>query len=199
VVERSRTPWRKSRTFGDIYGGRMRRRMTDNIFNWLHSLSPPSPHDSLPHVIAENPSRDYFFPVGADDLVDRLRELPEADVAGITHLWLRRVNTDTFENGLPFAEFICGSRVRVIVMYPWCSDRRLDLGTKQPSTALLRRYSKWSTDLVRDDRRWWLQWEIGALREFTTEHLLLHEIWVPRRLVPESLDGVESTRNRESC
>jgi hypothetical protein len=69
----------------------MRRKMTDNIFERLHSLNPPGPFDARPIVISENPSRDFVFPVSADDVLDRLRELPAEDVAGLTHLWLRRV------------------------------------------------------------------------------------------------------------
>jgi hypothetical protein len=154
----------------------MRRKMTDNIFERLHSLNPPGPFDARPIVISENPSRDFVFPVSADDVLDRLRELPAEDVAGLTHLWLRRVNTDTFERGLPLAEFVCGSGVRAIVLYPWRSDLRLRLGTKRPSDALLRRYSKWATDIARIDGCWWLQWEPKPLRAFTLDSLLMLEI-----------------------
>jgi hypothetical protein len=126
----SRTPWRKSRTFGDIHGGRVNRRMTDNIFNRLHSIQRPSLHDILPIVREDNPSRDFVFPASSDMILARLSQLPSDDVAGITHLWLRRWDTSVTDQS-PFGEFICGSGVRMIVIYAWPKDLRLRFGKRK--------------------------------------------------------------------
>lgn len=68
-MDRKQTAWKKSRKFGDIYGGRERPKMTvgvptggNRIFRRAHSILPPSPLDKLPIYIVDNPSRDFFFP-----------------------------------------------------------------------------------------------------------------------------------------
>jgi hypothetical protein len=55
-------PWRKSRTFGDIYGGRRWPKFADNIRLRLHSLPALSPGQAMPILIENNPSRDFCFP-----------------------------------------------------------------------------------------------------------------------------------------
>jgi hypothetical protein len=194
-VERSRTPWRKSRTFGDIYGGRLRRRMTDNIFERLHSLSPPGPLDDVPIVINENPSRDFVFPATARDVLERCREMPDATL-GITHLWLRRVSGERFETRVPLAEFICGSGVRVIVLYPWRADLRMPFGSRRPSLAALSSFSKWTTDLRQIKGSWWLVWDAESARAYTLDYLLAHEIghhldWYRNRWTPANRSTTE--------
>ena len=164
-------PWRRSRTFGDLYGGRVRRRNTDDIFERLHSLSPPGPLDQLPIVITENPSRDFVFPVEPDEVVARYRQRSADDVSGITHLWFRRVSPHRFDAGLPFTDLVWGSGVRVVVIHPWRADLMLRLSTDRPKPAALRRYERWTADLRHVDGWWWLAWEADAARDFMLEHL----------------------------
>jgi hypothetical protein len=148
-------PWRKSRTFGDIYGGRHRRRITDGVFNRAHSIDPPGPLDDLPLVIEDNPSKDMVFPASAQRIVERIRALPPHHTIGITHLWLRRAKPGEREVGLvPFAEFICGSGVRMIVVYPWPSDLTLRFGISRPS----------------------LVWTAESLESWCLDHLVPYEI-----------------------
>ena len=117
------TPWKKSRKFGDIYGGRKHLRLNDNIFSRAHSLKRPNPNDELPTLMEDNPSRDYFFPISVEETKEALLALPKNDYEGITHIWLRRFNKSEFQKGrLPLAEFICGNGVRVIVYYPKSLD-----------------------------------------------------------------------------
>ena len=137
-------PWRKSRTFGDIYGGRVRNRVTDQIFERTHSIDLPGPHDELPLVIADNASKHMVFPAPANKIVARVRSLPEQDTIGITHLWLRRAKPN--ERGT-FAEFVCGSGVRMIVIYPWPSDLTLRFGRSRPPARKLREFAPWTEDL----------------------------------------------------
>lgn len=127
-----KTPWKKSRTYGDIYGGRARRRMTDNIFYRAHSLQRPSDDEILPIVFQDNPSRDYFFPATAEEVLTAFEKLPDSHRDGITHIWLRRSGKNKINCDEPLAEFICGSGVRVIVLYAWPTDGVLFLGKRKP-------------------------------------------------------------------
>ena len=171
----SRTPWKKSRTFGDIYGGRQRRRMTDNIFKRLHSLSPPGPLDERPLVIEDNPSRDFVFPTTSSRLLERLRTLPPGDTEDITHLWLRR-GPSRFRAEVPFAEYISGSGVVVIVIYPWPADLHLRLGYAKPTAKTLRSFAPWTTDLRKVDRTWCLRWEPDEMERYTLDHVLMEMV-----------------------
>jgi hypothetical protein len=60
---RKHTAWKENRKFGDVHGGRSHPKITDNIFNRLHSFSRPGPHDPTPILVEDNPSSDYFFPL----------------------------------------------------------------------------------------------------------------------------------------
>ena len=48
---RKDTAWKKSRTFGDLKGGRVKPKLADKIFARTHSLQRPSPGDGLPIFI----------------------------------------------------------------------------------------------------------------------------------------------------
>lgn len=69
--------YRKSRKFGDIYGGRVRPRVPDNIFRRAHSLNPPGPLDQTPILIEDNPSRNFFFPLSAEESLEAVNALPK--------------------------------------------------------------------------------------------------------------------------
>jgi hypothetical protein len=84
MPSRNQTPWKKSRTFGNIHGGRHRRKMTDNIFKRLHSLSKPGLQDELPFLIEENPSRDFYFPISANEALEVLNGISSSQLRGIT-------------------------------------------------------------------------------------------------------------------
>lgn len=130
-MNRKLTAWRKSRKFGDIHGGRTRLRLTDNIFKRCHSLKKPSINDDLPILIEDNPSKDFFFPLSVHEVERALKALPEPDHKEITHIWLRRLKKSDYENGqTPLAEFICGSGVRVIILYPIPRSMIIELGRK---------------------------------------------------------------------
>ena len=177
MVSRKHTAWKKSRKFGDVYGGRVRPRLVDNIFNRQHSLHAPGPQDDLPIRMTDNPSRDFFFPVTADEAVECLRRLPRKHHEGITHLWLRRVRKKDYDEDHPFANYICGSSVQLIVLYPWPTDMLLRFpGPRKPTPKMLRTYKQWCTDLVKRDGQWCLKWTREALRSFYLEDLLLHEV-----------------------
>ena len=90
---KKKTAWKKSRTFGDIKGGRMRIKLKDNIVKREHSLLKPTEFDKCPIYIMENPSRDFYFPITIDHIESVLNQLPEKDVSCITHIWLRKPNS----------------------------------------------------------------------------------------------------------
>ena len=68
-MERKKTAWKKSRKFGDVYGGRRLPKLTDGLLKRVHSLETPSPTDNLPLLRRDNPSRDFFFPLNAELLL----------------------------------------------------------------------------------------------------------------------------------
>ena len=171
------TPWKKSRKFGDIYGGRERLRLNDNIFMRAHSLKRPNTNDELPILMQDNPSKDFFFPISVEEAKEAVQALPKDDYEGITHIWLRRVTKSEYKKGqLPLAEFICGSGVRVIILYPFPENLIMNLGSKKPSGRKLKELSKWCTDLQKNKGKWFLKWNQDSLREYYINHLLYHEV-----------------------
>ncbi len=176
MQNRKQTAWRKSRKFGDRYGGRQRLKLADNIFKREHSLSPPAPGQETPILIEDNPSRDFFFPLSGQAILATLHQLPKEHTSGITHIWLRRIKRSDYEvRKQPLACFICGSGVRLIVLYPWPQDRILRFEQGRTKAQLLREYGRWTTDLFQENGRWCLRWTLESLREFTI-FLLLHEV-----------------------
>ena len=172
---RKHTAWKKSRKFGDVKGGREWPKITDNIFNRLHSFSRPGPHDKLPILIEDNPSGDFIFPLNGSECLEALKALPEGDQDGITHVWLRRLTSRERKNGHSLAEFICGSGVRVIVMYPWRKDLRLCLGKNKPTGKIANEYARYKAKLFQESDLWYVQFELPELRKFCVQ-VLFHEV-----------------------
>lgn len=177
MLTRKQTAWRKNRKLGDIQGGRMCVKREDNIFQRKHSLQRPAPDAELPILLEENPSKGFVFPISGQEVLRHLRTYPSEAIEGITHIWLRRAKKTEFESGtLPMAEFICGSGVRVIVLYPWAKDLTLWFGTKKPNAKDLHHYARWTEDLICKRSQWYLRWTPEALKRFYLDHLLAHEI-----------------------
>lgn len=170
------TPWKKSRKYGDIYGGRRHRKYADNIFSRLHSIQKPSATDVLPIVRTDNPSREFFHPLCAGEILKSLKSLPKDDYEQITHIWLRRPKKQDYIDGqLPFAQFICGSGVRLIVMYAWPNDMTVRYGKTRPSGRTLTDLKKHGIKLEKNGKDWISRWDIGSVRRFTI-HVLFHEV-----------------------
>ena len=79
-MDRKMTAWKKSRKFGDIYGGRQRVKLADNIFHRAHGLQKPGASEALPILIEDNPSRDFFFPISAQEANEALKVLPKEEL-----------------------------------------------------------------------------------------------------------------------
>ncbi len=176
-MNRKQTAWKKNRKLGDIYGGRERLRLRDNIFRRLHSLKAPKNKSLLPILIEENPSRDFFFPISVQEAEEAMKALPKHDYQGITHIWLRRVRKkDHTKHSKPLAEFICGSGVRVIILYPWPNDMIQNFGPKKPSNKVFNEYKKYEAEPYKKDGHWVSKWELPNLRKFYINSLLYHEV-----------------------
>lgn len=173
---RSKTPWKKSRTYGDIYGGRACQRMTDNIFARYHSLKPPTPGQHLPIFVEDNPSKGYYFPISQTDLEEVMEKLPKEEVKGLTHIWLRRDTGNLDGRNGYFAKFICGSKVRVIIIQPWPIDGKLFLGNKKPSLRTVKTYQRFNAELTKEKGKWYVFLDGENLKKFYLEYLFLHEI-----------------------
>jgi hypothetical protein len=149
--------------------------MTDNIFKRLHSLSKPSPQNELPLLIEENPSRDFYFPISANEALEVLRGVSGLQLGGITHIWMRRdKRSSTLSPELPLAEFICGSGVRVIVLYPWRRDLTLPLGASKPTQKVLRPFTSLNAEVFELDRHWFARFTEPAIRQYCIQYLLLN-------------------------
>lgn len=61
----------------------------------------------------------------------------------------------------PLAEFVCGSGVRLIVLYPWPKDMLLPLGPQRPGEKLVKFCSRWCDDLIECGGKWFLRWTLS--------------------------------------
>ena len=171
------TPWRKSRRAGVIHGGRRWPKLTEGLHGRTHSLHAPAPGQAVPIFRCDNPSRAFFFPVTPDEVRTVLVQLPKSHVERLTHVWFRRVSTRAYDEGeVPLAEFVRGSGVAAIILYPWPVDRLLYFGRQSVPPAILRFYRPWAPTLVSDERGHFLCFTAEGLRRFYLEHLLLHEV-----------------------
>jgi hypothetical protein len=168
-------PWKKSRKFGDIYGGRVRLRVVGNIFQRLHNLQAPSENDELPILIEDNASRDFIFPLSGIEVVEALKALPKKDYKGITHVWLRRAKKSEFDS-LPLAEFICGGGVRVIILYPWDKSLTENFGIQKPPLKFFREYMKYNVAIKKSGSSWVCKWNLDSLKKYYVHSLLYHEV-----------------------
>lgn len=172
----SPTPWKKSRTFGDIYGGRGRRKLSDNIFSRCHSLERPSPHDQLPLLIEDNPSRDFYFPYDGQQALAVLKSLPKRDYTGITHVWLRRVRKSDFIDGkYPYANFISGRGVELVTLYAWPTNNTIIHGSRRPSNKVVNEIERAGGVIKKQSREWTSQWTEDAAKRFFIDSIF-HEV-----------------------
>ncbi len=174
---RKETAWCKNRKPGSIRGGRNQLKIPNKVFTRLHSISPPTKDQELPLIIEDNCSREFFFPFNAQEILEALSHLPTSHTSGLTHLWLRRIRKRDYKSGnFPFGSYICGSGVRLIVLYPWPQDMTLRFGKKRPLKKVLNNYKQWTEDLFIEDGKWCLRWTEEAIKRFYIEDLLFHEV-----------------------
>ena len=175
--KKKQTAWKRNRKFGDVYGGRSRLKIADRIWARAHSIERPTDADECPIFLVDNPSRDFFFPLSVEEIESELAQLPELDVDGITYVWLKRAKKTGYQKGeYPLAEFICGSGVRLIVLYPAPIDMRLYLGSRKPTQGKLQMYAPYTEQVECDEHGWYVVFEEKALKDFYVEQLLYHEV-----------------------
>ena len=128
-IKQKQTAWKKNRRFGDKMGGRMRLKLHDNIFKREHSFTAPTDLDETPIFIVENTSRDYYFPIGVDDVHEILSNYPVDRTECITHVWLRKhiPHNPKYDT---LASYICGSGVYLICLYPIKKTGRIIWGKR---------------------------------------------------------------------
>lgn len=178
-ISRKETAWKKSRKFGDVKGGRTFPKITDRIFNRQHSLQKPNENDELPIFIKDNPSKDFYFPIDETEILERINQLPIEHQKNITHIWLKKVDKQDYENGESLqGMFICGSGVNMIVLSAFPKDLKMIFGAKKPLKKELNLYSNWCQDLHFDEKKkvWFLQWGFEKVRDYYLNFLLLHEV-----------------------
>ena len=158
-------------------GGRARRKLADRIFERAHSIPHPQDGETLPILIEDNPSREFFFPISSEEARSVLKSLPEQDSEGITHIWLRRTRKADFIDGeWPIATFICGSGVRLITLYAWPNDMTLRFGQKKPSARLQNEIVRFGGRIRKVGREWIGEFTLTSLRKYCVQGFLFHEI-----------------------
>lgn len=176
-MDRKFTAWKKNRKFGDVYGGRKSPKIANNIFNRVHSLERSIKNRDLPILIEENPSRDFFFPLTGDEVVEALKALPKRDYEGITHIWMRRVKKNDYISGKrPLAWFMAGSGVRAIVLFPFPKDMRQLFGKKRPSNRIINELEKYGAQIKKKGLNWYAVWSLENLRKYYIQGILYHEV-----------------------
>jgi len=171
------TAWKKNRKFGDVMGGRIRPKLSDNLFNRLHNLAAPTNSDILPIFLVENPSRDFYFPVTIEDVKETIAKLPADHISYLTHILFQKIKKADYLVGNTFQGcFICGSGVNLIILHPFPIDNKMRLGKNKPTKKVLKQYSSYTTNLNQDSEGWYLQWTEDTVKHYFLESLILHEI-----------------------
>ncbi len=200
-MQRKLTPWKKSRKFGDVYGGRKWPKIADSIFNRCHDLEAPEVGRDLPILLQDNPSRDFYFPISALEAKTALEELPNYDVSGITHIWCRRLRKTEFNSrSQPLAQFVCGSGVRAIVLYPWSRDQTRTF-SQVSDQSLLNEMRRLGFVVTKSKGVWSVSATEEQLRLFYINHLLFHEVghhvdWYCRHFSAANEKATEDAANQ---
>ncbi len=170
------TPWKKSRTYGDNYGGAKGHRDEDNIRARLHSFRRPGAFEETPIIRVDNPSRDWFHPLNAEHVRYALEALPADDQGDVTHIWLRRGASRHFGRRYCPADSIWGSGVALVVLYPVRGSLLRDHGAIKPSPACQRIYQRYGAKLRRRGRQWQTHWTMEGIRKFYLQEALYSSV-----------------------
>ncbi len=177
MQSRKETAWKKSRKFGDIKGGRHKNKWLNTVLNRFHNLDAPTDRDTLPIYIKDNPSRDFYFPVEISDLENHMAKLTAYRTENITHIWLKKQSTKEFKSADSLQGcYIWGENVKLIVLYSFPVDNRMNFGKKKPSAKTLRWYRDYCTDLVEEKDNWYLQFTEQGIKDYYLNGLFMHEI-----------------------
>ena len=170
------TPWKKSRSYGDNYGGASEHREEDNIRARLHSFHRPGAFEDVPIIRVDNPSRDWFHPLNAEQVRFALKALPPDDHDDVTHVWLRRGDSPHRGHLNCAAEAIWGSGVTLVTLYPVRRSLVRDHGVRKPSQYYQRLYQQYGAHLHRRGRNWQTIWTLPEVRKFYIQEALYSSV-----------------------
>ena len=158
------TSWKKNRKLGDIWGGRLRNKMEDNIFKRFHSFAKPSIFEEVPIILKENPSKNFFFPISIDDIHQTF--LTEK----YTHIWFRKVKQKDYELGkVDISEHITGSGVKLLIIYAFSKDLKLRYGFTKSQNRRKHLLEKFDAILKQDILGYYFQFTELNLKKYYLE------------------------------
>ena len=169
--DRKRTAWKRSRTHGDIHGRRRWPRFSEGIAVHCHSLAAPEDIGDLPVPTKDNPSRDFFHPVSAEEVRLAPAVLPKWEMAGIPHIWRRRAARFDYEReATPPAQFAGGGGFRT-----WRRDLKR-LFHKSVGWALIGEMHRQGCAMSPQKGGWTVRPTVAQVRRFYFENNLVHEM-----------------------
>lgn len=167
-------PIRRSKKIGLTQGGRVKDGRPYEKWSRLfgtdvwESLS----EQDLPrwHVIRENPSRDFFHPVGETEIHAVLAKLPADLTSPIRAIVLRR--TPKMDEALGVE---ARRRFSCVLLNAFPKSLEVEFGP-DPGPIGRRHYRPWTEDWFQRSQVWRLRWTRQAVKRYYLYHLLLHEV-----------------------
>lgn len=170
------TPWKKSRKLGNDYGGASRHRTDARNIIRFHDFRRPSTCDNLPIIRVDNPSRNWFHPLNAAQIIYVLKALPKHEQDDVTHVWLRRGGKTLAGHDYCFSDAIWGGGVNLVILYPMRRDLIHDHGRRKPSQFAQRIYQEYGAILRKRGNIWQTSWDLTGFRKFYLYEALLSSV-----------------------
>lgn len=148
----------------------------DKIFDRVKGLKKPGKFEAMPVILQDDLPKGMYFPAESDQVAELLKTLSSADLAGLTHIWLRRAKASEFRSGrIPFAEYIRSEDLCVIAIFAW-PDHMLTPLIAKPGDKIMNRYKSWSPQLTSHKGKWLIQWSHDVVTDFFLNDVLKGEI-----------------------
>ncbi len=120
--------------------------------------------------IVDPPPKGYVYPCSIEDIRKKLEELPASMLRNITVIHLCnqvKMNADVD------AHIYGDSHIRI---YPVPRRLRWGYGGRKPNPAFAQERLEFGAYWQKIDDGWFLCWDEDSLRDYTLNHVLLHEI-----------------------
>ena len=148
----------------------------DKIFDRVNGLAKPRKGDRIPVILQDDVPKDLYFPADAVETEKFLETVPPQELAGLTHIWLRKPKASEFRSGrIPYAEYIRLEGLCVIALYPWPANMLTPLQAK-PGDKIMNRYKRWAPELTSHKAKWLVKWRGDAVQDFFLNDLLKGEL-----------------------
>jgi hypothetical protein len=158
------TSWKKNRKFGQIFGGRERIKMKDNIYKRLHSFHKPAQFEEKPIVIYDNPSKDFFFPINFEDVKN---SLSKSTFDSFTHIWFKKIKRSDFEsNEYRVSDYVFGSGVNLLIIYPFSKKLIIRESISMPSQRRLKHFKKYKAELKNDKKGYYFEFNEESIKNY---------------------------------